>query len=87
MNEPTEIKMNKSYTVLISLIVALGGFLLGFDSAVISGAVKGISTYFEMTDAMLGFAVGCVIFGAMAGNLMAGPLSDKLGRKKVLIGV
>ena len=87
MHEPTEIKMNKSYTVLISLIVALGGFLLGFDSAVISGAVKGISTYFEMTDAMLGFAVGCVIFGAMAGNLMAGPLSDKLGRKKVLIGV
>ena len=85
--QPTEVKMNKSYTVLISLIVALGGFLLGFDSAVISGAVKGISTYFEMTDAMLGFAVGCVIFGAMAGNLMAGPLSDKFGRKKVLIAV
>ena len=79
------IKMNRSYTVLISLIVALGGFLLGFDSAVISGAVKGITIYFEMTDAMLGFAVGCVIFGAMAGNLMAGPLADKFGRKKVLI--
>lgn len=85
--QPTEIKMNKSYTVLISLIVALGGFLLGFDSAVISGAVKGISTYFQMTDAMLGFAVGCVIFGAMAGNLLAGPLSDKYGRKRVLIVV
>jgi sugar porter (SP) family MFS transporter len=79
------VKMNKSYTILISLIVALGGFLLGFDSAVISGAVKGITSYFEMTDAMLGFAVGCVIFGAMAGNLMAGPLADKFGRKKVLI--
>lgn len=85
--QPTEIKMNKSYsyTVLISLIVALGGFLLGFDSAVISGAVKGITTYFEMTDAMLGFAVGCVIFGAMAGNLMAGPMADRFGRKQVLI--
>lgn len=79
------IKMNKSYTVLISLIVALGGFLLGFDSAVISGAVKGITLYFEMTDAMLGFAVGCVIFGAMAGNLLAGPMADKFGRKSVLI--
>ncbi|MDU8885656.1 sugar porter family MFS transporter [Yeosuana sp. MJ-SS3] len=77
--------MNKSYTILISLIVALGGFLLGFDSAVISGAVKGITIYFEMTDAMLGFSVGCVVFGAMAGNLMAGPISDILGRKKVLI--
>ena len=77
--------MNKSYTILISLIVALGGFLLGFDSAVISGAVKGITVYFEMSDAMLGFAVGCVIFGAMAGNLMAGPMADRFGRKAVLI--
>lgn len=80
-------KMNKSYTVLISLIVALGGFLLGFDSAVISGAVKGITVYFDMTDGMLGFSVGCVIFGAMAGNLMAGPAADYFGRKKVLIVV
>lgn len=79
--------MNRSYTILISLIVALGGFLLGFDSAVISGAVKGITTYFDMSDSMLGFAVGCVIFGAMAGNLLAGPMADKFGRKKVLIVV
>ncbi|MGB5435246.1 MAG: sugar porter family MFS transporter [Maribacter sp.] len=86
MEQPEEvIKMNKSYTILISLIVALGGFLLGFDSAVISGAVKGITVYFEMTDSMLGFAVGCVIFGAMAGNLLAGPMADTFGRKKVLI--
>ena len=86
MEQPEEvIKMNKSYTILISLIVALGGFLLGFDSAVISGAVKGITLYFEMTDTMLGFAVGCVIFGAMAGNLLAGPMADRFGRKKVLI--
>ncbi len=81
------IKMNKSYTILISLIVALGGFLLGFDSAVISGAVRGITIYFEMTEWMLGFSVGCVVFGAMAGNLMAGPLSDRFGRKRVLIFV
>jgi MFS family permease len=79
--------MNTSYTVLISLIVALGGFLLGFDSAVISGAVRGITVYFEMTEWMLGFAVGCVVFGAMAGNLLAGPLSDRFGRKRVLIVV
>lgn len=86
MPEPSsEIKMNKSYTILISLIVALGGFLLGFDSAVISGAVKGITVYFEMTEWMLGFSVGCVVFGAMAGNLLAGPMSDRFGRKKILI--
>lgn len=77
--------MNKTYTITISLIVAMGGFLLGFDSAVISGAVSGIRTYFEMTDWQLGFAVGCVIFGAMFGNIVAGPLSDAFGRKKLLI--
>lgn len=77
--------MKKSYTISISLIVAMGGFLLGFDSAVISGAVNGIRSYFEMTDWELGFSVGCVIFGAMAGNIVAGPLSDKFGRKKMLI--
>lgn len=77
--------MNKGYTIFISLVVALGGFLLGFDSAVISGAVNGITGYFQMSDWELGFAVGCVIFGAMAGNITAGPLSDKFGRKNVLI--
>jgi MFS family permease len=77
--------MNKRYTVFISFIVALGGFLLGFDSAVISGAINGITVYFNMSDWELGFSVGCVIFGAMAGNIVAGPLSDKFGRKKVLI--
>ena len=77
--------MNKTYTITISLIVAMGGFLLGFDSAVISGAVGGIRTYFEMSDWQLGFAVGCVIFGAMFGNIVAGPMSDAFGRKKLLI--
>ena len=73
--------MKKSYAISISLIVAMGGFLLGFDSAVISGAVNGIRIYFKMSDWELGFSVGCVIFGAMAGNIFAGPLSDKYGRK------
>ncbi len=77
--------MNKSYSIIISLIVALGGFLLGFDSAVISGAVNGIRLYFNMTDWMLGFSVGCVVFGAMLGNIVAGPLSDRFGRKYLLI--
>ena len=84
-NQEPSIQLNKSYTVLISLIVALGGFLLGFDSAVISGAVKGITIYFDMTEWMLGFSVGCVVFGAMAGNLLAGPMSDRFGRKSILI--
>lgn len=77
--------MKKIYLYFISFTVAIGGFLLGFDSAVISGAVGGISEYFSMTDWELGFSVGCVIFGAMAGNISAGPLSDRFGRKKILL--
>lgn len=77
--------MNRGYTIFISFVVALGGFLLGFDSAVISGAINGITMQFNMSDWELGFSVGCVIFGAMAGNITAGPLSDRFGRKKVLI--
>ncbi len=84
-NSESTVKTNKTYTVFISLIVALGGFLLGFDSAVISGAINGIRGYFEMTDLELGFSVSCVIFGAMFGNIVAGPLSDKFGRKKLLL--
>jgi len=70
---------------MIAAIVALGGFLLGFDSAVISGAVPFIQTYFDLTDLQLGWSVSCLILGAMLGNSMAGPMSDKFGRKSVLI--
>ncbi len=78
-------KYNKRYTVLTALIVALGGFLLGFDSAVISGAVPFIKNYFLLNEIQLGWSVSCLILGAMLGNAAAGPLSDKYGRKNVLI--
>lgn len=73
------------YSVLISLVVAMGGFLLGFDSAVISGAVPFISKYFVLNDVQLGWSVSCLIFGAMAGNALAGPAADRFGRKPVLL--
>ena len=69
-------KYNRRYTVLVSLIVALGGFLLGFDSAVISGAVPFIDDFFMMGEWQLGFAVSCLILGAMLGNAVAGKIFD-----------
>ncbi|MFO8128896.1 MAG: sugar porter family MFS transporter [Bacteroidales bacterium] len=78
-------KYNKGFTFRISLIVAMGGFLLGFDSAVISGTVPFIREYFRMNDMQLGWAVSCLILGAMMGNLSAGPLSSHFGRKSILI--
>ena len=73
----------------IACAVALGGFLVGYDAAVISGAVPFIRDYFGLGGSSgslkLGWAVSCLGWGAMAGNLAAGLLSDRLGRKRLLL--
>jgi len=74
-----------SYTILISVIVALGGFLLGFDSALISGVVPFIRDYFELTEIALGWSVSAVLLGSVVGMIPAGHLSNIIGRKKSLI--
>lgn len=80
-------KINKMYIILIALIVALGGFLLGFDSAVISGATPFYKNVFGLESGswLLGFTVSSIIAGAIIGNFIGGPFSDRLGRKGVLI--
>lgn len=80
-------KTRNLYIVFISLIVALGGFLLGFDSAVISGAVPFYRTVFGLENGslLLGLSVSAIIFGAMGGNFAGGILADIFGRKFVLI--
>lgn len=79
--------MNKSikYTYTTALIVALGGFLMGFDASVISGAVGFIETQFQLTKLELGWAVSCLTLTSTLAMALAGPLSDKIGRKKVLV--
>lgn len=72
------------YTGLVSLVVALGGFLMGFDAGVVSGANPFYKDYFGLNDWALGWSVGCLTFGAMLGNAIAGPLADRFGRKTVL---
>ena len=76
--------MNLRYTVFVSLIVALGGFLMGFDASVISGVVKFIEPQFDLTKIQLGWAVSCLTLTATLAMLMAGPLSDKFGRRTIL---
>jgi MFS family permease len=82
-------KQGKFYTIAIALIVAVGGFLLGFDATVISGAVPFIKKYFALAgtsgDLKLGWAVSCLGWGALGGNSLAGFLSDAYGRKKILM--
>ena len=72
------------YTGFVSLVVALGGFLMGFDAGVVSGANPFYKDYFGLDNWALGWSVGCLTFGAMLGNAIAGKLADRFGRKPVL---
>jgi len=77
-------KKQKSSVVLTALIVALGGFLMGFDASVISGVIKFIEPEFNLSKIELGWAVASLSLAATAGMIFAGPLSDRFGRTIVL---
>lgn len=74
----------KGFIVKVSLIVALGGFLMGFDASVISGVIKFIEPEFQLTKIQLGWAVSCLTLTSTMAMMVAEPLSDKYGRKLVL---
>src|SRR4028119_56253 len=71
--------------VLIASVAALGGFLFGFDTAVINGAVGALQTTFNSTSAMTGFAVSSALLGSALGAFIAGPIADRQGRIKTMI--
>ncbi|MBK9389729.1 MAG: sugar porter family MFS transporter [Bacteroidetes bacterium] len=72
------------YVIWLSVVASLGGFLFGYDTAVISGTVDHVKTQFSLDDMMTGWYVGCALAGSIAGVVFAGSLSDKYGRKVVL---
>lgn len=76
---------NNRYILGISFISALGGYLFGFDFAVISGALPFLQKQFLLNDYWEGFATGCLALGAIAGCLVAGRISDKYGRRPGLM--
>ena len=76
---------NKAYTIFISFIVALGGFLFGFDAGIISGVMSFVGPQFDLSDIQSGWVVSAPTFAAMFAMLFSGRLSDVLGRKKTLI--
>ncbi len=73
------------YVYLLTSVAALGGLLFGYDTAVIAGAIKYIKIQFQLNEVQEGWAVACVIVGCIVGAALAGPLSDRLGRKRVLV--
>lgn len=78
-------KINKTYLFRITLIGALGGFLFGFDTAIVSGTISFISEQFSLSAVMTGWYVSSALVGCIFGVLGAGYLSDRFGRKYVLV--
>ncbi len=77
---------NLGYVWLISVVAAMGGLLFGWDWVVIGGAKPFFQRYFELTsEAQIGWANSCALIGCLFGSLMAGALSDKFGRKRLLM--
>jgi SP family sugar:H+ symporter-like MFS transporter len=83
-NEPSYLDDEDSSSgrgvVRIASVAALGGFLFGYDSAVINGAVSAIEDQFEVSGTVLGFAVASALLGAAGGAMSAGRFADRFGR-------
>uniref|UniRef100_UPI003216D3DB sugar porter family MFS transporter n=1 Tax=uncultured Draconibacterium sp. TaxID=1573823 RepID=UPI003216D3DB len=69
---------------LYTIVAALGGFLFGFDTAVINGALPFFRDYFELDKIMEGWAMSSAIFGCIIGAIGVGRLGDKYGRRYML---
>ena len=82
---------NKAYLVSIVMVAVLGGLLFGYDTAVISGAEKGLQAFFKeagdfnYTDGWHGFTSSSALIGCIIGSALSGFLATNLGRKKSLI--
>src|SRR6201987_6493754 len=73
------------YVIAISCVAAIGGFLFGFDSGVINGAVDALAKAFGTQAAGTGFAVASVLLGCAVGAFVAGRLADSLRRRPTTV--
>ncbi len=78
-------KPQTAYILMIVISAALGGFLFGYDTAVINGAVLALQHYFEIGPWATGLAVSLALLGSAIGAFSAGPLADKIGRVRSMM--
>lgn len=85
---PMDYKENKgsmAYLIGVCLVAALGGLLFGYDTGVVNGSLKFVRLKFELSGTMKGFAASSALIACIFGAAFAGAMSDRFGRKKVLI--
>ena len=76
---------NRGYLVAICLVAALGGFLFGFETAVVNGTIERLEAQYAFSDLMKGLVVSSALAGCLFGAAIAGTLSDRFGRKSILL--
>lgn len=76
---------NTGYVAFLSVVAAIGGILFGYDTAVISGTVTGVSAQFGLDAMQQGWFVGCALVGSIGGVAVAGILSDRFGRRMTML--
>ncbi|WP_319005766.1 sugar porter family MFS transporter [Metabacillus niabensis] len=77
-------KHSSWYVILIAVAAGVAGLMYGFDTAVISGAIGFLAERYDLTPAMQGWVISCVMIGGVLGVAMSGFLSDKYGRKNIM---
>src|SRR5690242_785103 len=78
--------LHSGYVWVISVAAALGGLLFGYDWVVIGGAKPFYETYFRLnSQELIGWANSCALIGCLIGSIISGFVSDRFGRKKLLI--
>ena len=77
--------MKNHFYIIVAMIAALSGILFGYDTGVISGAILFIKDEFHLSAAMNGLVVSAVLMGALIGAVVSGRLTDRFGRKHLLI--
>lgn len=78
-------KVHFGYLLFLSFVAAWGGFLFGYDEAVISGTISEVSAQFDLNDGMKGWFVSSALLGAIIGVVFGGALGDNIGRKRTMM--
>ncbi|WP_172798279.1 MFS transporter [Mycobacterium sp. GA-1285] len=80
----TETTPNTWYVTLLAASAALGGFLFGFDTSTMNAAINGIGPSLDLTPGAVGFVAAIALLGCALGAWFAGPVSERIGRSRVM---